>query len=94
MHNQSNKIMSAVADPEMISRVEEALDEVRPHLAVDGGNVELVEITDKFIIKLKWLGTCENCSMSEMTMKAGVENAIKNKVPEVAGVIAINGIGL
>jgi len=73
--------------------VEEALDEVRPHLAVDKGNVELVEITDQLLVKVKWLGTCENCNMSEMTMRAGVEEAIRRRVPEVLGVVAINGIG-
>jgi Fe-S cluster biogenesis protein NfuA len=86
--------MTALNNPVLRQKVEEALDEVRPHLAVDGGNVELVDITDDMIIKVKWLGTCENCSMSTMTMKAGVENAIRNKIPEVAGVIAINGISI
>jgi Fe-S cluster biogenesis protein NfuA len=73
-------------------KVEEALDEVRPHLAVDKGDVELVEITDDLLVKLKWLGTCENCSMSEMTMRAGIEEAIRSRIPQVSGVVAINGL--
>lgn len=74
------------------STIEEALDEVRPHLAVDKGDVALVDITDQLLVKVKWLGTCENCTMSEMTMRAGVEEAIRRRVPEVSGVVAINGI--
>jgi Fe-S cluster biogenesis protein NfuA len=76
----------------LFSRVEEALDEVRPHLAVDGGNVELIEITDDLTVKVKWIGSCEFCSMSSMTMKAGVQETVKNKVPEIDHVIAINGV--
>jgi len=77
---------------ELMSKVDEALNDVRPHLKVDGGNVEVVDVTDEHVVKIKWLGTCENCSMSEMTMKAGVEQAIKGKIPEIEGVIAVNGL--
>ena len=73
-------------------RVEEALNEIRPHLAVDGGNVEIVEITDDLILRLKWMGTCENCNMSAMTMQAGIKEVIKNRVPEIIHVEAINGL--
>lgn len=76
----------------LIERIENALDSVRPHLATDGGDVEVVEVTDDFIVKVKWLGNCENCFMSIMTMKAGIEQAIMSKVPEIKGVEAINGI--
>ncbi len=69
-----------------------ALDDVRPHLAVDGGNIEVVEVTEDMGVKIKWLGNCEFCSMSIMTMKAGVEQAIKSKVPEITGVEAVNGM--
>jgi Fe-S cluster biogenesis protein NfuA len=75
---------------ELLFRINAALDEIRPHLEVDGGNIELVDVTDKGIVLLKWLGNCEHCSMSSMTMRAGVEQAIKAKVPEIVGVEAIN----
>lgn len=75
-------------------KVEEALEEVRPHLAVDKGNVELVDITEDLVVKVKWLGTCVNCNMSEMTMRAGIEEAIKRRLPEIAGVTAINGMSV
>jgi Fe-S cluster biogenesis protein NfuA len=73
-------------------RVEDALNEIRPHLAVDGGNVEIVEITADLVLKLKWIGTCENCNMSAMTMQAGIKEVIRNRVPEITHVEAINGL--
>jgi Fe-S cluster biogenesis protein NfuA len=76
---------------EMIAKVDEALDDVRPHLKVDGGNVEVVDVNEKGEVKIKWLGNCENCSMSAMTMRAGVAEAIKSKLPEIKHVEAING---
>jgi Fe-S cluster biogenesis protein NfuA len=79
---------------EMMARVDEALNDVRPHLRVDGGNVEVVDITDKNIVKIKWLGTCETCSMSMMTMKAGIEETLRGKIPEVSGVEAVNGLNV
>ena len=77
---------------ELFDRVDRALDDVRPHLAVDGGNIEIVEITENNIVIIRWMGNCEFCSMSAMTMKAGVEHAIQSKVPEIKGVKAENGI--
>lgn len=78
----------------MTMKVEEALNEVRPHLAVDKGDVELVEITDELLVKVKWLGTCVNCNMSEMTMRAGIEEAIRSRLPQVSGVVAVNGVSI
>ncbi|NJN76954.1 MAG: NifU family protein [Saprospiraceae bacterium] len=73
-------------------RIDKALDSIRPHLAVDGGNVEIVEITDDMQLKIKWLGNCENCFMSVMTMKAGIEQVVMAQVPEIISVEAINGV--
>ena len=75
----------------LLQRIDDALNDVRPHLAVDGGDVEVVDVTDDQIVKIKWLGNCENCNMTFMTMRAGVEQAIKFKVPEITGVVAVNG---
>ena len=75
-------------------KVDKALDSIRPHLAVDGGDVEVVEVTDDMQLKIKWLGNCENCFMSEMTMKAGIEEVVKAQVPEIKSVVAINGLNL
>jgi len=71
-------------------RVEEALETVRPHLRVDGGDVELVEVTDDMHVKIRWMGMCESCSMSGMTLRAGIQEAIRSKIPEIVGVEAIN----
>lgn len=84
--------MSESEKKNFIERLETALDTVRPHLKVDGGNVQVVDITDDNIVKIKWLGNCENCFMSTMTMKAGIEQELKSKFPEVKAVEAINGI--
>ena len=72
-------------------KINKALDDIRPHLAVDEGNIEIVDITPDMQVKIKWLGNCEFCSMSAMTMRAGVEQAIKSKVPEVSSIVAVNG---
>ena len=84
--------MTSEQKSELIRQVDEALDEVRPHLKVDGGDVEVVDVTDDFVVKVKWLGNCENCFMSIMTIKAGIEQAIKNRLPQMTQVEAINGI--
>ncbi len=75
---------------DLAQRVEEALDQIRPYLQDDGGNVSLVEITDDFIVKVELLGACKSCSMSMMTMKAGIEESIKRAVPEIKGVESVN----
>lgn len=76
----------------LIEKVNLALNDIRPFLQVDGGNIEVVDITDDMIVQVKWLGMCESCSMSAMTMKAGVEQAIKTKLPEINAVVAVNGL--
>ena len=77
---------------ELFYKVNQALEDIRPHLAVDGGNIELIEITEDLTVRVKWLGNCEFCSMSTMTMKAGVEQAIRSRVPEIKNVEAVNGM--
>jgi Fe-S cluster biogenesis protein NfuA len=83
--------MMFTATNELLSRVELALNEVRPHLAVDGGDIELVEVTDDLIVRIRWMGNCEFCSMSTMTMRAGIEQAIRSRIPEIKAVEAVNG---
>ncbi|MEM9050661.1 MAG: NifU family protein [Bacteroidota bacterium] len=71
-------------------RVEGALQQIRPFLEADQGNISLVEVTDDLIARVKLHGACKDCSMSYMTLKAGVEESIKKAVPEIKGVEAIN----
>jgi Fe-S cluster biogenesis protein NfuA len=73
----------------MKEKVEKALEKIRPMLAADGGNVELVEVTPQGIVKLKLTGSCGCCPMSQMTLKNGIEKILKQEVPEVKGVVAL-----
>lgn len=72
----------------MKAEVAKAIEEVRPHLQVDGGDVELVDIVDG-VVKVKLKGACAGCPMSQMTVKWGVENYLKKKVPGVKSVEAV-----
>ena len=73
----------------MKDKVEKALEKIRPMLMADGGNVELVDVTDKGAVKLKLTGSCGCCPMSQMTLKMGIERVLKEEVPEVKEVIAV-----
>ena len=75
---------------DLLQKVEGALDTIRPYLEADGGNVSVEEITPDNIVKLRLLGACGSCPMSIMTMKAGIEQAIKKAVPEITAVEAVN----
>ena len=74
---------------ELLQKVEDSLDTIRPYLETDGGNIQVLEITDDMVVKLKLLGNCGDCPMSEMTMTAGVEEAVKRAVPEIVKVESI-----
>jgi Fe-S cluster biogenesis protein NfuA len=71
-------------------QIEEALDNIRPYLEADGGNVRVIDLTEDMVLKLELLGNCGSCPMSTMTLKAGVEEAIKKVIPEIKKVVAIN----
>ncbi|CAN5361569.1 NifU family protein [soil metagenome] len=75
---------------ELIQRIEASLDNIRPYLEADGGNVRILEITKDFVVKLEFLGNCGNCPMSTMTFKAGVEEAIKKSFPEIRSIEVVN----
>lgn len=84
--------MLATTKADLLLRIESALSTVRPHLVVDGGDVQLVDVTDDMRVKIRWIGMCETCSMSAMTLRAGIAEAIKGKIPEIESVEAVNGI--
>ncbi|MBL7928651.1 MAG: NifU family protein [Bacteroidia bacterium] len=71
---------------QLMQRIEKALDEVRPFLQADEGDVQLVEVTDDLIARIELQGACSTCSMSAMTMRAGIEQAILKAVPEIKAV--------
>lgn len=76
----------------LLQQIDMTLDDIRPHLAVDGGGVHVIDITDEMIVMVKWLGACESCSMSAMTMIAGVEQLVKSRFPQIRSVEAVNAV--
>jgi Fe-S cluster biogenesis protein NfuA len=70
-------------------RVNRALNQIRPFLEKDGGDISLVEITSEMVVRVKLHGACETCSMSNMTLRAGVEENIRNLAPEIKRVEAV-----
>jgi Fe-S cluster biogenesis protein NfuA len=74
----------------MKEKIEIALESIRPYLKADGGDVELVEVTKEGYVKVKLIGACVNCPMSQMTLRAGVERALIREVPGIRRVEAVN----
>jgi len=73
----------------MEEKVKAALGKIRPSLNADGGDVELVEVTPDGVVKVRLTGACGGCPMSQMTLKMGIEKALKQEVPELKEVVAV-----
>ncbi|MBP1752435.1 MAG: nitrogen fixation protein NifU [Geobacteraceae bacterium] len=73
----------------MIEEVKKVLDMIRPALQADGGDVELVEVTEDGVVKVKLVGACGHCPMSTMTLKNGIEKTLKQKIPGVKEVVGV-----
>jgi len=73
----------------MREKVEEVLEKVRGMLAADGGNVELIDISDDGIVKVKLTGACGCCPMSQVTLKMGIERILKQEIPQIKEVVAV-----
>ncbi|MBI5212891.1 MAG: NifU family protein [Nitrospirae bacterium] len=71
------------------TKVEEVINKVRPYLRRDGGDVELVDITDDNVVKVRLVGACGTCPMSIMTLKGGIEAELKKAIPELKAVEAV-----
>ena len=71
------------------ARIETALDSVRDYLQSDGGDVRLHRIREDMVVEVQLMGNCSACSMSNMTLRAGIEEAIKRAIPEITGVVAV-----
>jgi Fe-S cluster biogenesis protein NfuA len=82
--------MSLNTDIKLHARIEDALNQLRPYLEADNGNVSLQEVTGDMIVKLRFHGACRGCSMSTMTLRAGIEQTILRMVPEVKAVEAVD----
>jgi len=73
----------------MRDKVAAVLDKVRPALQADGGDVELVEVTEDGVVKLKLTGACAGCPMSTITLKSGIERLLREQIPEIKEVVAV-----
>jgi Fe-S cluster biogenesis protein NfuA len=73
----------------MREKVEDVLNKIKPSLQADGGDVELVEVGEDGIIKVRLTGACGSCPMSQMTLKMGIEKVLKREVPEIVEVVAV-----
>ena len=71
------------------SKVQETLDAIRPFLQRDGGDVELVEVTDDGVVKVKLVGACGTCPMSTMTLKNGIEAKLREEISDIKSVVAV-----
>ncbi len=72
----------------MKEKVEAVLDKIRPSLVADGGNVELIDVSDG-VVKVKLTGACAGCPMSTMTLRMGIERLVKRELPEIKEVVAV-----
>ena len=82
--------MSSNPQEEIIEKINSAINEVRPYLNADGGDVELVELTGDMTVKVRLTGACDGCPFSMMTLRAGIEQAIRKKFPEMKELIAVS----
>ena len=81
-----------ITDKKIIDKIENALAEIRPFLESDGGDINFIELSDDWIVKVKLIGACSSCNISMMTMKNGVEVVIKKAVPKVKEVVDISSL--
>ncbi len=81
--------MTAEDKKQYTFRIKEVLDTVRPYLHADGGDIDFVDVSDDLIVYVNLTGACGTCAMSIQTLKFGVENALKNAIPEIKEVVAV-----
>jgi Fe-S cluster biogenesis protein NfuA len=78
-----------IANQELETKVKNVLEQIRPYLQADGGDVEFIEMTEDKVVNIRLLGMCGNCPYSQMTLKNGIETAVKRILPEIASVESI-----
>jgi Fe-S cluster biogenesis protein NfuA len=74
---------------EILEKINKIIDQLRPFLQSDGGDMEVVDITDDYVVHVKLIGACEDCPFSAQTLKAGVEQALRKEIPEIKQVVAV-----
>lgn len=82
--------MTHSQNEELIGKVKNVIDQIRPYLEADGGNIQFVNLTDDNVVNVELQGACKSCPMSLMTLKSGVEDAMKKALPEIKSVEAVN----
>ena len=81
--------MEAAEKQKLLSKIQITLNKVRPYLQSDGGDIELIDVTSDFKVKVRLTGACSGCPFSMQTLKAGVEQALIKEVPEIVEVVAV-----
>jgi Fe-S cluster biogenesis protein NfuA len=82
--------MTADSTKDLVERIDRALDELRPFLRSDGGDITVLNVREDLVVEVELQGACAHCAQAAMTMRAGVEEAVRRVVPEVKEVIAVN----
>ena len=78
---------------EVVSKINEALEEIRPFLKSDGGDIAFIKMTEDNVVHVEFLGACTGCSVNQMTLKSGVEMTIKKYLPQVKQVVDVSKAG-
>ena len=82
--------METTEKNKLFDKINSALNQVRPYLQADGGDISLIDITDDFVVKVKLTGACHGCPFSYQTLKSGVEQALIKEVPEIKEVVSVD----
>ncbi|MBA7516864.1 Fe/S biogenesis protein NfuA [subsurface metagenome] len=82
--------METTKKNKLFDKINSALNQVRPYLQADGGDISLIDITDDFVVKVKLTGACQGCPFSYQTLKSGVEQALIKEVPEIKEVVSVD----
>ena len=82
--------MGYIKNPELYQKIEEAIQGLRPFFEADQGDIQLLGVDENFVVKVELLGACKTCSINNMTLKAGIEDAVKRIAPEIHSVEAVN----
>jgi len=85
--------MEVAEKNELLLKVNNVLDKIRPYLIADGGDITLLDVTDDMVVKVRLMGACGSCPMSIQTLKAGVEYSLKSMIPEIKEVIDVKENG-
>jgi Fe-S cluster biogenesis protein NfuA len=81
--------MASLSKKQVLEKVNHAIDSIRPYLISDGGDIELVEITEDLVVKVKLVGACQGCPFSLQTLNAGIEQAIRSELPELKELVSV-----